>query len=452
MQILARLRVQRSGSLAGNVALSTVATFATIFSGVALLAVAGRTLTVKDFGVLGLIITATTIFGLLPAQGFDVFFIRELTREHFRREHVVASAIVIKLGLGLLSLILLWLYVSQSNFTGQAIAFGLIGISTVCLSLTTLFTSISKAEDNFWPDSWAKMITGLLLLAFLFIVAWQGETSVTHIAWLLLISRIVGLAVSMIILPVKQQIGARSAWDIFPVMSLIKGSLPFILQSLMVQASLQTDTMIMGILTDPTGLGYYQAGMRFMTTLLFIPPILSSAFYPKIARNFAANAQQIDLSADRFLFHFLFLLGGLLAIPLLTMAQSIVVAFFGVKMMPAAPIVRILSVALWARFAAMGYEPTLTSAGYQSVQLIVSIVAWIINAGLNLILLPRYGFIAAAWVGTGTSLVILSIYAIAMKKVLGTVLWSGMPASIASGWRYARSLIRRTIGISKVSV
>jgi O-antigen/teichoic acid export membrane protein len=163
--------------------------------------------------------------------------------------------------------------------------------------------------------------------------------------------------------------------------------------------------------------GLYGAAYRLLDQVQFIPISVMTTLFPMIAAAYTgsrARAQELLQTAGEYL--------SMASLPILAFtivaAEPIVRILFGAQFLAAAPAVPILAGAFVS--ISFGYlvgnmvvilELQSRFAGYAAIGLVV-------NAVLNLLLIPRYGFLAAAWVTLLTEVTVMSL---SMRAVLGAL-------------------------------
>jgi len=425
-------RLLKHESLASNIIFSIITSGMTFLSQTVLFIVLGQILSVEQFGTVGLAMTVANMVALLPNYGFDLFVIREIAQGSCTREDAILNITLDKAFLASMAIVLLALYTQLSGSVSQPVVFVIFGLSAICWSFTRFLNSVLKAEENFVTEAFVTTLQSVVQLLLISVSYFVIGPSVLLVAWLTLFSRIIGLSIS--ILPLIHEQSSKDGGGPRPNLSLawsfMKRASPFALQSALGTVYFQSDTILIGELLDVTSVGYYQAGIRLVTAFMRVPNILMSAFYPRIARSLSGyDTNSLGLSASRLLIHFLLLCGIVLTLLFGIGASPIIIAFYGEKMAPGIPVLRILSLLFVVRFVASGYGLVLISCHRQRVQLLGTCVAVVVNVGLNFLLIPRYGFAVAAWTNLFTNFLILCIYATFIRKILKTVLLRGVPSS-----------------------
>jgi O-antigen/teichoic acid export membrane protein len=416
----------------------------TFLSGTVLFVILGRVLDVKDFGTVCLAMTISATIALLPGYGFELFTIRELSQGVYDRKEFVSNVIIVKFALTLVSIGCLRLYITGSRSAQEPEVFWLVGIAAIFLTFTNFFNALQKAHEDFCTEALANIIQCVLLVGALVIIAGVFRLSTIQIAWLILLSRVASLVFSAWSFW-KQNGLSRLIWfrfDYLVVWKIVVQAFPFALQAILGRLYFQVDTIIIGELLDATQAGYYQAGMRLLTAFMLIPSILMSAFYPRIAQSFAGSInEEIDFSTSRLLIYFLAFSGSILTIVFSLGASPIIMILYTAKMSPAIPVLRVLSLVFVVRFVAGGYGLILISSRHQRIQLIGAAIALVVNVGLNLFLVPRYGFIAAAWTSVITNVVVLAVYLTFTRKEIGTFVVEGNHRTFLQAFHYIKGAI-----------
>lgn len=161
--------------------------------------------------------------------------------------------------------------------------------------------------------------------------------------------------------------------------------------------------------------GLYGAAYRILDQIQFIPISVMTTLFPLIATAYPRERERVRSllqSAGEYL-----TMGSLPALAFTVVAAApIVRLLFGPQFAQAAPALPIL----------MGAFVSI-SFGYLAGNMVVilelqrkffryALVGLIVNASLNVALIPRYGFLAAAWITLLTEVVVMSL---TMRSVLG---------------------------------
>ena len=103
-------------------------------------------------------------------------------------------------------------------------------------------------------------------------------------------------------------------------------------------------------------------------------------------------------------------------------AEPLLRLVYGPKMSPSVPVLRVAALIPLIRFISGGYGAILISIHRQEVQVIGAAVATVLIAALDWFLVPRAGYIAAAWVNLLANSVVLGIFVFVILKELRSTL------------------------------
>ncbi len=152
--------------------------------------------------------------------------------------------------------------------------------------------------------------------------------------------------------------------------------------------------------------GLYGAVYRILDQVQFIPASVMTTLFPMIA-----SAYPVDLHRVRELIQTAAEFLSIASLPILAFtivtAHQIVVLLFGPQFLAAAPALPILMAAFVA--ISFGYltGSLVVVLGLQRRFLVYAALGLVVNAVLNVLLIPPYGFQAAAWITLVTELVVM---------------------------------------------
>jgi len=155
------------------------------------------------------------------------------------------------------------------------------------------------------------------------------------------------------------------------------------------------DTLILPHLRGFTENGYYTAVYKFWDTLAFLPAVVAASLYPFFAEALARGERQSVTHVLETYTRYMIAVGVPLTVGAFLLSNRLTLAFYGAAFAPAAP-------ALWLLVAAVSvliiYAPVNSLIVSQMTKTATKItgINLVFNLGLNLLLIPKYGFVAAA--------------------------------------------------------
>lgn len=289
-----------------------------------------------------------------------------------------------------------------------------VALITALGQMTDLFRSAIKALQAFQLESIFSVLEKVILLIGTLILLWWGIDLQGFLTLRLLA---VGITLGIVGGIVFQKIGFPKPQIPDNSHHILKGSLVFTLMILLTSANEKIDQVLLKTLIGNTETGLYSGAYRWLDAInMYLWTILPFFFArfayltnDKVAQQKLLNIGQI-LSAIPLIFmgawgyffadKLLFLFPDSSCEELLRMEHFIQILFLGA--------------ALNATFAVLG--TLLTASGYTRYVNIGFAITMIINILLNLLFIPKYGGIAAAWITVVCYGIIALFYTFILQK------------------------------------
>lgn len=377
-----------------------------------------------DVGTLGEILYATSfsnIVVVLVSYGLENLSIREVSQGRYKIDELISNLLLTKLILsGVVAVLVclfinmvpvplknskdLWFYVSAALFN----------------SFIKSFIALRKGVGDFGTQAKVSLLrSGIFFVGTLSaVLIWDATTLL--VGQVRLLSRVVALAftATIFIRKLSREHRGRS-WGpkVSVVRKLFVVGFPFALQAVLGTAYFQLDTLILGAFKTSTEVGYYQAPMQIISMVMLVPIAIIQAYFPKLAQALNEPGSS-DRSLMKQMLSVLSIFGLSLTVLFMLGASILITFVYGTSMQPSIVVMRILSVVFVVRSVASGLGISLVSLGLEKVSVLAGFVALVGSLGLNLLLIPTGGFVAAAWVNLITNLLVLVIYSLWWKRVL----------------------------------
>jgi O-antigen/teichoic acid export membrane protein len=183
---------------------------------------------------------------------------------------------------------------------------------------------------------------------------------------------------------------------------MLTDSLPLGVYSLLASAYFTLDLSIVAFLVSSRQVAYYAAATKALSLLVTIPGLVVSAGLPGIASKVGDSRELGRLVARTW--HWLTAVAVPLCVAVVLFAPLFVHIFYGRKFTPAIPLVRILALAGIAALLSNIFGAALIAAARTRWLIIQGSVALVFNVTGNLVLVPRFGVTASAWLTVATEL------------------------------------------------
>jgi O-antigen/teichoic acid export membrane protein len=183
---------------------------------------------------------------------------------------------------------------------------------------------------------------------------------------------------------------------------LIAFSIPILIQGVALIALQRSDVVLLGAMKGTHAVGLYVPALRLTDVTAVVLSSVIAYYVPVIAPMIAAREWTRVRSMYTILAKWgLVLLGPILA-ALIIAPLPILVLMFGRELGPAENVTRVLAIGYMVNLLAGHNSATLLALGKTKEIGIRSVVALVVNIGVNAVLIPRYGALGAA---LGTSIV-----------------------------------------------
>ncbi len=201
---------------------------------------------------------------------------------------------------------------------------------------------------------------------------------------------------------------------------LVKVAVPLGIASLLSSVYFTIDLVLLGWLVGPAALGAYGAATKILTLLVMLPSLVLGAALPGFAR-LDADRGEVGVLAGRVL-HWLTSLGLPWCVGAFVFAGPLVRIAFGSGYGAAVPLVRVLAIAGAIALLANILGTLQVARGDVRPMLRQNALALILNVAGNLLLAPRFGVIASAWLTVVTEVFVAGCAFAVVRAQFGSIL------------------------------
>lgn len=375
---------------------------------------AARFLGDAGFGQFSLASAVMFVVVLLNDWGVNTYITREVAKHPEQVSKYLWNASVLKSALIFVDFVVLIVYLSLTQYPADTIKAILIFAAYGLLSsFVQLAIGVYQAFERMEFEALVLTLEKLLITALGIFVLKQGY-GLLPFCVVFVVGGFASLLLSVFLLkrffPVHRDTVKSSIMS-----DLFKDSLPFGLSLLFATLYNYTGIFILSILKPAEVVGWFSAGFKLINMTNMVPLILISAVYPVLSREiFANNRERVNFLYSQG-FKYLFFL----ALPMVTgiclITDDIVLTIFGEGFYPAIPILRVLAFTAALVFFNLYFTGLLKAANRQKTMVRLQIIALFLNMGSNLILIPKYSGMGAAWSTVLTELFIFISYLIIMR-------------------------------------
>jgi O-antigen/teichoic acid export membrane protein len=404
-------------NLIKNIKLSLITYLSQIISGSVVYIVLARVMSLNDFGLLSF---GTTLAGLLTVTsefGYALMAERDISQKKFPLSKYIVNAFIQKFAFSTLSIIggLIYLF---TFYSGTNVTIGIIFIVNAILSSNNIyFMSVFRANNKFKVEAIITMLYALILVLMI-ICFFAFKLDLIFIAFSLLFARFVQL-ITLVVVFIRKFGAPKLAIDKDIQFYFIKNSYSFGVQYIIGIFYFSFDSQLIAYYSGNDALAVYQAFFKIVLILLSFSDLLNNVFLPYLSSKFKNNNQQF-LSVTKIANKTAILVGLGLFVFLNLFAKDIVSVLYTSKYLSALKIVVPLSFVLLFRVMCSIYAIILTISDRQKIRVLIVFITFVLNITLNFWLIPKFGFIGAAYVSLVTHLVLLTLYVFFSYKYLNS--------------------------------
>ncbi len=349
----------------------------------------------QQFGVFNYAIAFIGFFSAISGLGLNGIVVRNIVRDPESAKITFINAFALQVISGLFSTILVCISIEFLKKDDEFIKLILLILS---LSLTLKSTDSIKywyeaqiqtryvvwiENASFVIISLAKVILILMsasLISFVYVAL--AETLITSIGLIWLYTVHNGLPKFI-----------NTTWN--SSINLIKEGWPLLLSAVSVSLYMRIDVIMLEAITSSREVGIYAAATRISEIFYFLPMVIISSVGPKLISNRALNVD-LYFKQLRMLYFTMTWLAIVLTLPVVILAEPIVVTLFGSEFSDSVPV---LIIHMWANvavFLGVASSQHLIIEHLQVLSFYRTILGLITNILLNIFLIPEMGAQGAA--------------------------------------------------------
>ncbi len=358
------------------------------------------------YGAYATVLAYITIIGVVADGGLYVVFTREAAQDDAREAALLEAVWQLRVATILLAAVIavsISFLLPYSRIVRLGIGIGLFGMA--CQLVSQLFLGIFQKRLRLATPALAEVVgrTVQFLLAvwaavtqggiLAFLGAFVGGTAVTCVWNVLGARRFV---------PFRLQLFSRRTPP-RELRRLLREAWPLGLSLIMSVIFFKIDAVMLSILRPPTDIALYALPYKVLESLLVFLAMVGGMLLPTFSK--AVSTASRDVATPLQSAFQLYLLFALPCTALLyTLAPRIIDLLGGPAFAASVPVLRILAVTLGLLFFGNLFGTAAIALREQRRLLWMYVLLTITNVGANLIAIPRYSYIGAAWTTLGTEL------------------------------------------------
>lgn len=355
-----------------------------------------RYLGTVGFGQYSYIMAFVGTFQLFAEMGLTLVLVRDITLDKKNVNKYIGQALPLLwvLAIGTLALIIL---AARLFHLAPELSYPLYiaGIATVATIQPNIYVAVFRAFESMEINNLGFVLQKVFFLGLVYLLVIKGRGQV--------ISSFLALAGANLLVwffyylcTIRKYGRSQLRINFRYWVSLLKEAIPLGFGSILRKITWQVDTLILGVIDTAVSVALYNSAYRLLAALNMLPQVLAISMFPYFTR-LAENSQDDFAKVYQKSLKFLWILSLPIAIVTTVLADRIILLFFGSSYEGAAAALKIL---IWASiflFLSSQYKHIFTILHKQHLYTYLVIFALIVNAGLDLILIPLFSYIGACF-------------------------------------------------------
>lgn len=295
-------------------------------------------------------------------------------------------------------------------FNGGSLLKYVLLANAIALPFSILTLILASASQGFKLLKYKVLITNIIgpaTMVLTVLAARIFESANIIIMLPLLVSSIVSALTAIHLMQRLSHISIRSVVQSKFNKELLRFSYPLMFVTIIGTLMHWMDVIMLGYFTDSTTVGLYYPAARTAGLMRSILLAFMSIFAPMLSEMYSNGRTNEMSKLYKLITRWIITLAVPLAL-VLFMFPGKIMLLFGSEYLASTSILVILSLAAVIQVVVGAGGPTLTMTGHPKINLLNSTVLLIVNASLNITLIPRIGASGAAW-ATCVSMVVLGM-------------------------------------------
>jgi O-antigen/teichoic acid export membrane protein len=381
-----------------------------------------------EFGVYALGLAAFNLVSTLAVAGLDSAALKFLpaamaTTNSMHVRSTIRVLLTLSLLFGSSFGVLLYLvtpYISEFIFhvpaSGRVLSIFAIGIPAFAISCV-LIASLQAFHDIVWRATIKYICEPLLRIALAVLLLWMGCAALGAAASFVIATITTAL---LALFPIRNHLGLSYVQDgvQLPAGTVLRFSLPLLSSLVFASVATRSDILLLGYWTEPEQVGIYSAAFQTASILILTLGAMESIATPLFSHSVARD-DYVELAR---LYKTVLRWSLSVALPLflvMTLFAKEVISVFGSDFESGALSLSILAFGQIINAATASTHNVLVLTGHSRMVMWNSIGVGILQIGVHMLLIPRFGMLGAA-VGTTSAIVAINgVRLLQSHRILG---------------------------------
>ena len=397
-----------------NIFWSTLTSVLQLYTGSVVFIVLAKLMSVEDFGILSFGFSLSALAVIAADFGFSLMVIKEYPEHETSHKKYISNSLLAKASLSIICAILFFTYISLS-YEGDWFKVGAIYIFfAIITSFTIYLQSVLKVQNRFHKYTESTIVYAIAVTVVILGYA-KFQLNLFQLVGYLLLAKVVQLVWTTYLC--RQSIGATDNFQ--SIGKLIKRSWSFGLHTVLGIFYFMIDTQIISLYLGATDVALYQSVFRIILILLVFSDIVSNVLLPYLSYKYHQKENISELVSKIFLY--MLIIGCSLFLAFTSFKIPILELLYTPEYVQAAVLVLPFSIVVILRTSSALLGNILTISNRQVYRVLTVGVSLVVSIVLNLICIPKYGILSAAWVSVVVHVVLFGMYYFYSQKEIPSI-------------------------------
>jgi O-antigen/teichoic acid export membrane protein len=397
-------------TISKNIFWSTFTSILQLYTGTVVFIVLAKLMSVDEFGILSFGFSLNALVVIAADFGFSLMVVKDYPKLQQGKATYLTNSILAKMILSTATCGVFFVYLIIF-YRGEWLIIGaLYVLFAVLASFIIYLQAILRVKNQFGAYT-ATNIVYAIGISFVVYLYWQLNLSLKQLVSYLLMAKSAQLLYALVL--------CRSTFDQYNlktgmVAKLIKNSWSYGMFSILGIFYFMIDTQIISIYLGAKEVALYQSVFRIVLVLMLFSDIVTNVLLPYLSFKFHHSADLSILVSKLFLY--LLLVGCSIFLAFTSFKSELMGFLYPPVYQEALPLILPFSLVLILRTVSSLLGNILTVSNQQVYRVWAVGSSLIVSLVLNLVLIPLYGIIAAAWTSVAVHIILFGMYSFYGKK------------------------------------
>ncbi|MBT8351537.1 MAG: flippase, partial [Deltaproteobacteria bacterium] len=348
----------------------------------------------KTYGMFCFALSIPALFEFFISFGMGTIVVREVARDRSLTSEYMGNALTLMVVFSLIAFFVIVALTHILDMTNEMkTAIYLLTLAVVLKQLNLIFRRFFQAYEIFKLETFTTSFERCTLLIVGMAVLFKYGTFLMFCAVFPAV-RAISLMVTLVVVG-KHIIKPKLTCDIKLCRKLLRNAFPFALISSAYALYFRIDTIMLSFMRGDQEVGWYNAAYRLIEGMILLPTIISSVLFPRLS---VLSITSPEMSIALFSKGCKVVIAFTAPITILgiTLSDKVIALIYGEQFSNAAISLKISLLGMGFMFLSHMFQTMLASINRQNVFIMAMGISITFNIALNMLMIPKYGFIGAS--------------------------------------------------------